>query len=188
MTESSPKPLVRSRKLYLGIILVAVLVLSSWYGASLYLQRLYPANSTSSANNASINVLFNYGNGSTNWFNSTLVPKGSNFYNTTVSLTNGRLEAKYYDTFHEHLISSINGVKNSGESYWEIWIYCTKDSAWMFSSWGADLLKPTSGGLSIENSAGHQVIMSSNALAWIYQASSDNPPVPGAAKVDLCSS
>jgi len=189
MTESSPRPeFVRSRKFYVGIILVAALVLSSWYGASQYLQHLYPANSTSSANSASINVMFNYGNGSTNWFNSTLVPRGSSFYNTTVSLTNGRLEAKYYDTFHEHFVSSINGVKNSGASYWEIWIYCTKDRAWMSSSWGADLLKPTTNGLSVENSVGHQVLLSSNALAWSYQASSDTPPLPGAAKVDLCSS
>ena len=189
MTESNPKPgRFRSRKFYVGIVLVAALVLSSWYAASQYLQQLYPTNSTSSQNNASINVLFNYGNSSTPWFNSTLVPRGSSFYNVTVSLTGGRLEAKYYDMYHEHFVSSINGVKNSGASYWQIWIYCTKDRAWMSSSWGVDLLKPTPVGLSIENSVGHQVIMSSNALAWSYQASSDNPPVPGATKVDLCSS
>src|SRR5947209_20413040 len=109
MTESSPRPeFVRSRKFYVGIILVAALVLSSWYGASLYLQHLYPANSTSSVNSASINVLLNYRIGSTNWFNSTLVTRGSTFYNTTVSWTNGRLEPKYYDTFHDNFVSSIN--------------------------------------------------------------------------------
>ena len=190
MTESSPRPsLVRKRKFYFGAILVAALVLSSWYGASQYLQQLYPTNSTSSANNASINVLFNYGNGSINWFNSTLVPKGLSFYNVTLSLTGGRMEAKYYDTYHEHFVSSMNGVKNSGSSYWEIWIYCTKDRAWMSSSWGADLLKPTSKGLSVENSVGNQILLSSNALAWSYQDSSDmNRPIPGATKVDLCSS
>src|SRR6267143_4698447 len=190
MTQSSPGPsLVRSRKFYIGVILVAALVLSSWYGASQYLQQLYPANSTSSSTSTSINVLFSYGNGSRNWFNSTLVPKGSSFYNTTVSLTNGRLEAKYYDTYHEHFVSSMNGVKNSGSSYWEIWIYCTRDRAWMSSSWGADLLKPTSKGLSVENSVGNQILLSSNALAWSYQDSSDmNRPIPGATKVDLCSS
>ncbi len=188
MTESNPKPrLLRSRKFYIGIILVAALVLSSWYAASQYLQQLYPTNSTSSQNNSSINVLFNYGNGSTPWFNSTLAPRGASFYNVTVSLTGGRLDAKYYDQYHEHFVSSINGVKNSATSYWQIWIYCTKDHGWMFSSWGADALKPTNQGLSIDNSAGHQVIISSNALAWSYQASSDNPPVPSATKVDLCS-
>jgi hypothetical protein len=188
LTESIPKPgLLRSRKFYVGIVLVAALVLSSWYAASQYLQQLYPTISTSSQN-ASINVLFNYGNGSTPWFNSTLVPRGSSFYNLTVSLTGGRLEAKYYDQYHEHFVTSINGVKNSASTYWEIWIYCTKDHAWMSSSWGADALKPTNQGLSIENSVGHQVIMSSNALAWSYQSSTDSPPIPGAAKVDLCSS
>jgi hypothetical protein len=192
LTQSNPKPgLFRSRKFYVGIVLVAALVLSSWYAASQYLQQLYPTNSTSSQTNASINVLFNYGNGTAIWSNSTMVPKGSSFYNTTVALTNNRLEAKYYESFHEHLVSSINGVtnfKNGATSYWQIWIYCTRDRAWMYSSWGADALKPTSQGLSIDNSVGHQVIMSSNALAWSYQASSDNPPVLGATKVDLCSS
>ena len=170
----------------MGIILVAALVLSSWYAASQYLQQLYPT-STSSQSNSSIDVLFNYGNGSTPWFNSTLVHRGASFYNVTVSLTRGRLEAKYYDQYHEHLVSSINGVKNGATSYWQIWIYCTRDRAWMYSSWGVDALKPTNQGLSIDNSVGHQVIMSSNALAWSYQASSDNPPVSGAPKVDLCS-
>src|SRR5207245_11649327 len=104
MTESSPRPeFVRSRKFYVGIILVAALVLSSWYGASQYLQHLYPANSTSSVNSASINVMFNYGNGSTNWFNSTLVPRGSSFYNTTVSLTNGSLRQNINNSFDDHL-------------------------------------------------------------------------------------
>src|SRR2546427_12846460 len=119
MTESSPRPeFVRSRKFYVGIILVAALVLSSWYGASQYLRHLYPANSTSSANSASVNVMFSYGNGSTNWFSSTLVPRGSSFYNTTLSLTGGRLQAKYYDTFHGHFRSSINAVKNRVASDW----------------------------------------------------------------------
>src|SRR5437870_7515443 len=106
MTESSPRPeFVRSRKFYVGIILVAALVLSSWYGASQYLQHLYPANSTSWGNSASINVMFNYGNGSTNWFNSTLVPRGPSFYNTPVFLTNGRLKQNYNNRSLENLVT-----------------------------------------------------------------------------------
>src|SRR2546428_9652399 len=99
MTESSPRPeFVRSRKFYVGIILVSALALSSWHGASQYLQHLYPANSTSSANSASINVIVNYGNGSQNLINSTLVPSGSSPYNNTLLLTNGLSDADCYRT------------------------------------------------------------------------------------------
>lgn len=190
MIQSSPRPsLVRSRKFYIGVILVAALVLSSWYGASQYLQQLYPANSTSSSTSSSINVLFNYGNGRSHWYNSTRVPSGSTLYNVTVSIA--KVDSKYVASVGDYQVNSINGFPNtSSSSYWAVWMFCTKDNAWAYSNWGAGSIRPVATGLSVPNSLGHSIILSSNALAWNFQSGgSESPaPVPGASKVDFCSS
>jgi hypothetical protein len=187
LTESNPKPGVfRSRKFYVGIVLVAALVLSSWYGASYYLQQLYTKPATKTASDTvSLNLLFNYGNGTLRWSNSTTLPAGWTLYQATASLA--KVDATS-DPSYGHFVNSINGVKSSSQSYWLVWIRCAKDHAWMFSQWGVDSLKPTSNGLSAENSLHNQIFLSSDAVAWSYGGSDSTPPVSGAPKVDFCSS
>src|SRR5437870_8859778 len=88
MTEINPnRSRFRSNKFYIGIILVAALALSSWYGASYYLQQLYvkPAAKTGGGV-VSLNLLFNYGNGTLRWNNSTSIPAGWSLYDATASL------------------------------------------------------------------------------------------------------
>ena len=186
----APRPKRSSTRLYLAIILIAGILLSSWYGAAYYLgQRYTGGNNPNASGPAMVNVLVNYGNGTEHWYNSTRTVAGSTFYNMTVSLT--IVQATYYKSFHAHLITSINGVASSDQSYWALWIYCSKDRAWMSSNWGADLITPTNNGLSVQNSLGNPIVFSSSALAWAYQSATDSnpsPPVQGAAKVDLCSS
>jgi len=186
MTEINPnKSRFRSNKFYIGIILVAALALSSWYGASYYLQQLYvkPAVKTGGGV-VSLNLLFNYGNGTLRWNNSTSIPAGWSLYDATASLS--RVEASN-DPTYGHFVNSIDGVRSSGQSYWLLWIHCAKDRAWMFSQWGVDVLKPTSNGLSTENSLHNPILLSSDAVAWNYGGSDTAPPISGASKVDFCS-
>lgn len=189
MTEPNHRPsFVRSKKFYVGIILLAALVLSSWYGASYYLQQLYSKSGTKTVEaTTSLNMLFNYGNGTQRWSNSTSIPIGWSLFNATVSLTNRRVESKYYDSFG-NAVEAINGVRNKNPDYWLIWIYCVKDHAWMFSHWGVDSLKPTTNGLAAENSLHHTISLPSNTVAWVYGGSDQTPPVSGARTVDFCAS
>jgi hypothetical protein len=187
MTKPNPRPSrLRKSKFYIGIIIVAALVLSSWYGASYYLQQLYTKPATKTAGGtASLNLLFNYGNGTLGWSNSTNLPAGWTLYEATASLAT--VDATNNPSYG-HLVNSINGVRSSGQSYWLIWIHCAKDHAWMFSQWGVDALKPTTNGLSAQNSLHNPILLFSDAVAWTYGGSDSTSPVPGAAKVDFCSS
>ncbi len=76
----------------------------------------------------SVDILFNYGNGTLVWHNGTRLPMGVNFYNVTVLVSDGRLDATYYPEYQSHFISSINGVgvgDDPDKLYWA-WI------AWFF--------------------------------------------------------
>ena len=179
---------VKSTKFYLAILLVAALTLSSWYGASYYLEKTSPkseASNTSGANFLPVYVLFNYGNGTRAWSNSTRFPSGSSFYNVTVFLTNGRLDAP--TSSYGHFVKAINGVKANDQSFWAFWIHCTKDNAWALSPAGADAVAVGANGVFVTNSGSRSFLLS-NALAWSLQGFSDtNSPVPGAATVERCS-
>ncbi len=179
------------RLYYAGLIIVAALVLSSWYLSSYYLQLIYrPSSNNSGVTEVPLNVLFNYGNGTygdetRTWYNAT-VRTDWNFYNVTVWLTNNRVEAAYYPPpLNEHFVQSINGVKSSGSFYWQLWIYCTGRNAWLYSNWGADALSQVSANSIQVNTQTGSFTLRSNAFAWSYR-DQIVPPVPGATKTDTC--
>jgi hypothetical protein len=191
----------RSRKFYLAVLLIIALAVSSGYGVSYYLQNKSPAesaylpcrdisastagvNTNYGANGVSVNVLFNCGGGTRIWLNSTRFPSGWSFYNVTVSLTSGRLDAP--SSAYGHFVKAIDGVSANDKSYWALWIHCAKDNAWTLSPVGADDLAIAAGGVTIASS-GSRSFLSSDALAWSLQGLSDNsPPVPGST-VEKCS-
>lgn len=78
-----------------------------------------------SASNTSVNVLFNYGNGTQVWVNNTSVPNNWNYYNVTNLVTGGDIGAVFFSSFGSHFVYSIHGVGCPASN-----IFC--DQAWGF--------------------------------------------------------
>jgi hypothetical protein len=157
--------------LYLSLGLIVIAITLTQFTAFYYSQRLI-ANAPSSGCPAFVCTLINFGNSTTRWYNETNVTSKWNFYNLTVFLAHGDVQAEYYPPpLNEHLIVSIDGVKNSGQFSWTLWMFCGTRNAWVFSAVGADAITLTSGRI----------------LAWAYEISdSQSPPVPGSATVSSC--
>ena len=124
----------------------------------------------------SVETLINYGNMTSQWINKTDVPSDWNFYQLTTSISS--VQATYYGPpTSEHLITGINGVQSNSQHFWSLWAICQKSKAWMATNVGADSIHFTT----------------FHTFAWYYQATGSqdpsawNPPVPGAAKVTVCS-
>jgi hypothetical protein len=152
---------------YLILGLIAIGIVSTQIGSYYYLQRLYsPVGSAT----IGVSILLNYGNATMKWYNETSFSAGSNFYNLTLYLTRGNIDAKFYPSFNEHFVTGINGVKNQGQIYWTLWILCQKQNAWVVSPVGADLIRLANG----------------QTLAWAYEVPY-TAPVTGARTVGSCS-
>lgn len=54
--------------------------------------------------------MLNYGNGTIVWYNQTLAPLNSNFYNVTAQIFGSNLGSVYFASFGSHFIYSINNV------------------------------------------------------------------------------
>lgn len=192
-------PSLRISAKLIGLFLVATAIVSGSIGSYYYLQELnsksQSQNSGSShsggsksgtgngsqaqANYLDVITLVNYGNGTSTWYNETKVRPGWNFYNLTLFVANGNVEALYYPYLHAHYIIGINGVRNDNDGIhctfcWTIWSYCKNDRAWAISALGADWITLVDG-------ATH---------AWYYQDTSATPwkpPIAGVPVVPLCS-
>ena len=110
------------------------------------------------------------------WYNETNIPANWNFYQLTLYLTNGNLQAQCYGPpLNEHYVTGISGVINHAKYYWTLWVFCKSQGAWAISPVGADLIQ-------LENG---------QTLAWAYEVlSSPNPsqpPIAGAKMVGSCS-
>lgn len=57
-----------------------------------------------------VSLLFNYGNGTLEWHNNTLVPPTWNFFNVTVADANGNVGAVFFASFGSHFVYSIKGA------------------------------------------------------------------------------
>lgn len=84
-------------------------------------------------------ILIDFGNGTRLWYNDTQVQPGWNMYVETVVLTRGDLQAQWYPSYQEHLVSGIDGVSDSQTMGWFLWTY-NKTASWQTSPVGADLL------------------------------------------------
>jgi hypothetical protein len=83
------------------------------------------ATAPSNTGTVSVNVLFNYGNGTSIWINNTSVPSDANFFNVTTLVTRGNIGAVFFASFGSHFVYSINGVGCPASN-----IFC--DQAWGF--------------------------------------------------------
>lgn len=89
-------------------------------------------------------ILFDFGNGTSRWFNDTAIDAGWNLYIETVVLNNGHVDAQWYPQYGEHLVNGIAGISNTGTKYWFLWSY-NKTAGWQTSQVGADSVLVTSG-------------------------------------------
>jgi uncharacterized protein DUF4430 len=166
-------------RVYLVILLIAITLVSIQVGAYYGLEKFFlsdndVAQNTGShganANVIAVNVLLNFGNGTSKWFNETKVPVSWNFYNLTLYMARGNVESEWYPEYSEHFITGIDGISNSGAYYWGLWQYCTNDQAWLYSNVGAD-----------------KIALSNNqTMGWYFESDPHPPPVPGSKTVLTC--
>ena len=89
---------------------------------------------------------FNFGNGTSKWYNNTAINAGWNLYIQTVVLMNGNVDGTWYPSYGEHFITGLGGVSNSATEYWFLWTY-SKTASWQVAQVGADDILATSGGI-----------------------------------------
>jgi len=169
-------PPSRSPLFYVGLAAIIVIVITAQVAALYQLQNLFGA--APAQERVSVNTLFNYGNGTSKWRNQTDVLSDWSFYKLTTTIS--QTEASPTTSVSSlHYVTGLDGVRSQGpDSYWTLWVFCQKDSAWATSPVGADLIKMKNG----------------DVFAWYYQTPPStnpatwDPPVPGAFKVSRCSS
>lgn len=174
--------------LFLALLLVALGVVGFQTGAYYEFQKLFLRNNSSASNAGNhvdsgsknnttapsntieVNTIFNYGTGTSSWFNKTRVPENWNFFNVTIFLTNGRVDSKFFPEYHENQVLGINGLEQNSTDYWSLWKFCATYNAWALSPVGVD-----------------EILLSNNGIyGWYYQNQGTNyPPVAGAATMTI---
>lgn len=104
-----------------------------------------------------VNVLMNYGNGTKEWHNNTLVPAGSTVFNATVAIAEVD-----YSLWNEYvLIDAINGLKGTKDLGWIWWIWDPSTSEWK----------------QVLEAANKHVLVEGDTIGWNYQSwASTEPP------------
>jgi len=96
-----------------------------------------------------VNVLINYGNGTKEWHNDTLVPVGATVFNATSAVA----EVDYTLYGEDAMINSINGMQYTQDAGWIWWIWDPSTSQW----------KPTL------EAANKHVLVDGETIGWNYQ-------------------
>ena len=85
----------------------------------------------------SADILVDFGNETRHWYNNTQIQPGWNMYVTTVVLSGGNLQAQWYPQYQEHFITGMDGISNSGNTYWFLWTY-NSTAGWQVAQVGVD--------------------------------------------------
>ena len=95
------------------------------------------------------NILIDYGNGSSEWYNNTAVQPGTNLYTATVLAASGNVNATYSAQYQEHLVNGIAGLEATGSEFWWLWTYekSNSTSQWQVAQLGSDQITVTNGGI-----------------------------------------
>ena len=87
----------------------------------------------------SVSMLVVYGNGTRQWYNDSSALPGWNGYLVTLVLLNGNVQATWYPTYGEHLVSGINGVPSDASTSWFVWEF--EGGNWSVAPTGVDLIR-----------------------------------------------
>jgi hypothetical protein len=99
----------------------------------------------------SVSILIDYGNGTRAWHNSTEVSLGDSFYDLTLAVTKGRVDATWYPQFGSHFVTAINGVGAPGNPatkkdwFWTSWYF--SGGRWQLQPVGPDLFLLNNGSI-----------------------------------------
>lgn len=146
-------------------LVFAVLALTVWslmatgYAGYYYMQyrQLEDTLKTMQSLVLKVNVLINYGNGTKEWNNNTLVPIGATVFNATLAVADID-----YSMWGEYvLINSINGIQGTQDTGWIWWIWNRSTSQWQ----------------STIEAANKHVLVDGDTIGWNYQNwASTTPP------------
>lgn len=91
------------------------------------------------------NILIDFENGTSHWYNGTIIQPGWNFYTATFVVTNGDVNATCC-AFGSHFVTGIDGVQNEPAQHraWLVWTYNTTAS-WQPAEVGVDQLTMVNG-------------------------------------------
>lgn len=114
-------------------------------------------------NTASVNLLFNFGNGTRKWYNGTMVPAGSSLFNATRKVFGAEVIA----TFSPYGVSvdEIAGVGPSSDR---------PAHYWMWYRWDSEMNKWVLG----ETSADQYKLSPGESVAWAFVDTSSWPSLP----------
>ncbi len=95
-----------------------------------------------------VSLLFNYGNGTLEWHNNTLVPSAWSFFNVTLADANGNVGAVFFASFGSHFVYSINGAGCPASNIfcdeaWGLWVL--NGICWAEAQVGADQIPVSQG-------------------------------------------
>ena len=92
-----------------------------------------------------VNMLLDFGNGTSRWYNDSTAQPGWNGYVTTLVLLNGSVQAVWYPQFGEgeHFVTGLSGVSQTASTSWFFWKFST--GAWTVAPTGADGLQMDNG-------------------------------------------
>jgi len=90
-----------------------------------------------------VQILVNFGNGTSRWYNDTRIQPGWNGYVTTLVLLDGEVQADWYPQYGEHLVTGLGGVSQTSATSWFFWEF--GGSGWSLASTGADGLQMDNG-------------------------------------------
>jgi hypothetical protein len=93
----------------------------------------------------SVDLLVEYGNGSSVWINDTAVQPGWNLYTSMLVALQNRVQSTWYPYLSggEDFIDSINGVPYSTSTSWFLWT--RSDGAWRIAATGPNLIPAYNG-------------------------------------------
>lgn len=89
-----------------------------------------------------VNLCLNYGNGTTHWYNDTIILLGYDLLNGTKLIA--KVEYTYWPAYDASFVDAINGVSNEHPYYW-MWLHWNQnEKTWKYGPVGADryTLKP----------------------------------------------
>jgi len=104
------------------------------------LWKSYQALSASGGRRAliyQVNILVDYGNGTRRWNNSTEVQPGWNGYVDTLVAFNGEVQATWYPSYGEHIVTGLQGISNTNSQYWFLLTY-NSTASWQVAQVGVD--------------------------------------------------
>jgi len=117
-----------SAGLLCGLIVTAYFA-AYYYGEYTRYETLYKATFRDlEALTMQVNILIDYGNGTSKWYNNTRVPLGFSLLNTTLKVAKVNYSTGMYGAF----VTAINGVGGEPSKFW-LWYYWNSTvSKWEF--------------------------------------------------------